>query len=45
MAVPCEDILGSVEDLIAGFEGFVSAERGFKDEIVLWTDLSVVTEV
>lgn len=25
--LPCEDILGSVEDLIAGLEGLVSAER------------------
>lgn len=26
-ALPCEDILGNVEDLIAGFVGFVSASR------------------
>lgn len=33
-ALPCDDILGNVEDLIAGFVGFVSASRGRHCRIV-----------
>lgn len=32
--LPCDDILGNVEDLIAGFVGFVSASRGRHCRIV-----------